>query len=120
MYTPEPDANGLDRGAIMRKNIFVLSIVFSVLGIYFLLTTFSPLGLLLDLIGVILLIYSIYPRMNERRVYSSETQYKKSVYEENYRCGNCWSFGNAGCPRSETLINAVPCGEFVGKWTKDR
>jgi hypothetical protein len=98
----------------MKTNIFILAIILSAIGTYIAYSTFHPIGFAIDGIGFMLFIYSIFPSSKEP-VYSDKIQYRKSVYEDEYKCGNCRIFGNPGGSRKEKLINAQPCEEFIGK-----
>jgi hypothetical protein len=50
--------------------------------------------------------------VNSLRSVNRQAYYRK-VAQEGYKCGNCFWFGKPGCPRSETLINAEPCENFM-------
>lgn len=103
----------------MKKPFFVLSLIMCAVGLFLVYATFNPLGFVLDGIGFLIFVYSIYPNRREQRVFLDSVKYKKSVYEEEYKCGNCRMFGNEGCPRSEELINAKPCEKFIGTVFKE-
>ena len=90
----------------MKTKILILAIILGAIGTYIIFTTFHPIGFVIQFTGFILFIYSVFPR-STRPLYSDKSQYRKSVYEEKYKCGYCRIFGNPGCPRNEKMFQKM-------------
>jgi len=73
----------------------------------------NPFGFVLDGIGFIIFLYSIFSERAKPQRCVSEKTYLKSVYQEGYRCGTCFWFGKSGCKRNEKFLNAEPCEDYM-------
>ena len=99
----------------MKTKFFIISLLLYALGGYLIFSPAYVTGYVLEGIGFMIFIYSIYPSEKEGHIYQDKRQYAKSTYEEQYECGNCRIFGNLGCPRKEQIFHAEPCEQFIGK-----
>ena len=57
------------------------------------------------------------PQERARPYYSSKQEYLKSRYQEGFKCGGCFWFGKPGCKRGEEHLNAMPCENFMARYS---